>query len=482
MTNNPYRIDLDNEVKTKPKGPKNILALGLVLVGLVIGLIIGFVFAKSPIERELFSDDKAELIIEYMDNYWLYADEYEDLAAYMKENGYYGMTTFLDDPYTTYLNSDDLNDFTTNINNDFVGVGVTYIVLGDYPIIKEVLADSPAEEAGIKTGDILLKIGEKSTYGLTSEEVKELVLGNEGENVAITLRRATKEMEITVKRAHVTSTVKGYEINDMPVLNITSFGETTYDECIEFLNNYKDNTELIIDLRDNTGGYQDAVINIAGLFLDDEAIVMKTIDKNEREEISYAKSDTKFLNFEDIIILTNAQTASASEVLTLALLEEHPNARSLGETTYGKGVMQTTFPLSDGSAIKITSAKWVSSSDKWINGVGIKPNIEVVDDAIFTYPYLSILDTTYGKGSSDETIKIIKAGLRYLGYELKEDSLYDDVTQNALEDFYETRGSTFNEVIDEEVYLDILSACWSLKASDYQKDVQLYSAVSNLGA
>ncbi len=478
MSNNPYRIDI-NEERPLKKGPKNIVAVGLVVIGLVIGLVIGFVLSKGPLINETaFNDDKAAWIIKYMEDHWLYANDYEDLSALMQENAYYGMTYFENDPYTTYLDESDLSEFTTGINNDFVGIGVTYSVLGNYPIIKDVLAHSPALEAGLEDGDIMLAIDGNSTYGLNSDEVKELVLGQEGEKLTLTIKRAGETMELEVARGHVTSTVNGYMIGDIPILNITSFGESTYDECVDFLKDHTDSSKLVIDLRDNSGGYQDAVTKIAGLFLDNEDIVMKAIDKDGQEEISYAQSEVKYDNFEKIVILTNANTASASEVLTLALLEQHPDTISVGLTTYGKGVMQTTYPLSDGSAIKLTSAKWVSSQDKWINEVGIIPDVEVYEADIFNYPYLDLSDKTYELGSNDSAVEVIKAGLNYIGYDISIDNHYDEATLRALEDFYE---GDFDGAIDEEVYLDILSSSWSLKDSNYQKDQQLYEALAILG-
>ena len=206
-----------------------------------------------------------------MEEYWLYGDEYEDLDTTLSDNSYYGMTGFIEDPYTTYQSASELEEFSSSINMNFVGIGVTYTVENGQPTIIKVYNDSPASKAGLEPGDIIESVDGTNVVGMTSDEIKELVVGEEGTITALGIKRQGEHLNIEVTRGKVESTVYGYEYEGIPVLELISFGETSYDECVNFLNGYKDADKLIIDLRDNTGGYQSAVLGIAGLFLDEDS-------------------------------------------------------------------------------------------------------------------------------------------------------------------------------------------------------------------
>ena len=139
-----------------------------------------------------------------------------------------------------------------------------------------------------------------------------------------------------------------------------SFGDTTADECIRYLDEYQGYSKLIIDLRDNSGGYQDSVQKVAGLFIGKDKVVLQETDSENVTESYKTIVEKYYDNFKKIIVLTNKNTASAAEVLSICLKEQHENATLVGETTYGKGVVQKSFYLDDGSALKITSSYWSS--------------------------------------------------------------------------------------------------------------------------
>lgn len=475
-----YRLDRFDQ----PKKKKGILAKFLIVFSLAAALSVGFLGGYALGSGRMMTididyDQKSQMIRNYMEKYWLYGDEYEDLDEVLSDNSYYGMTSFANDPYTTYQSADELEEFSSSINMDFVGVGVSYTMQNGIPTIIKVYNDSPAAKAGLMAGDIIEKIDGVNIKDKTTDEIKSMVLGEEGTVVNFEITRQNDTLSIDVTRGHVDTTVYGYEMNGIPVLELISFGTSTYDECVKFLSEYQNSDKLIIDLRNNTGGYQTAVLDIAGLFLPEGSIVMRAIYKDGHEEVSYETSDVYFDNFKEIAVLTNGETASASEVLAMALKEGHANTYTVGDTSYGKGVMQSTFQLPDGSALKITTAKWLSPNSKWINEVGIVPDYPVtMHQALYeTFYYMNESDT-YEYGSSSEYIRVSALGLDYLGYKVERtDGYFDESFEKALNAYKQDNGFEADGVLDEKTYEGILSSITKANAIDKSKDAQLNEAL-----
>lgn len=475
-----YRLDRDD----RPKKKKGILAKFLIIFSLVAALAVGFLGGYALGSGRMMTididyDQKSQMIRNYMEKYWLYGDEYEDLDEVLSDNSYYGMTTFPNDPYTTYQSADELAEFSSSINMDFVGVGVSYTMQNGIPTIIKVYNDSPAAKAGLMAGDIIEKIDGVNIKDKTTEEIKSMVLGEEGTVVNFEITRQNDSLSIDVTRGHVDTTVYGYEMDGIPVLELVSFGTSTYDECVKFLSEYQNSDKLIIDLRNNTGGYQTAVLDIAGLFLPDGSVVMRAIYKDGREEVSYETSDIYFDNFQEIAILTNGETASASEVLAMALKEGHANAYTVGDTSFGKGVMQSTFQLPDGSALKITTAKWLSPNNKWINDVGIVPDHPVaMHPALYETFYYMDENDSYQLSSSSEYVRVCALALDYLGYKVERtDGYFDESFEAALNAYKQDNGFEPDGILDVKTYEGILSSITKTNAIDKSKDVQLNEAI-----
>ena len=476
--------ELKKRYEIKPQKKRHPLfivgIITLVVVSLFIGTFLGASLVSGRfITTDLEFDEKSALIRSYMEEYWLYGDEYEDLDTTLRDNSYYGMTGFIEDPYTTYQSASELEEFSSSINMNFVGIGVTYTVENGQPTIIKVYNDSPASKAGLEPGDIIESVDGTNVVGMTSDEIKELVVGEEGTITALGIKRQGEHLNIEVTRGKVESTVYGYEYEGIPVLELISFGETSYDECVNFLNGYKDADKLIIDLRDNTGGYQSAVLGIAGLFLDEDSLVMRAVYKDGHEELSYETADVRFENFKEIAILTNGETASAAEVLVMALKEGHPDAYTVGDTTYGKGVMQSTFTFSDGSALKITTARWLSPEGKWINEVGIAPDYPVsLHDALYqAYPHFSE-DESFTLDDAGQYIELMEMALDYLDYDVeRQDGYFDESFLNALNAYKSEHGFKADGILDKTTYETIISSVTKVKGIDKSKDTQLNEAI-----
>lgn len=466
------------EIREKRKHKFSIFLLCLFIFVAGLGIGGGFVYGLRSKGYLPHSDNKYDAIKEYLGRAWLYKNDYEDLDSYLDDKAYAGMTFFDFDPYTSYMSVDEMKEYYSSINMNYVGIGVQYYLLNDVATITRVFKGSPAETAGILDGDIIVAVDGNSIEGLSSDDIKNAVVGEEGTNVVITVKRAGIEQNIVVTRGTVDSTVYARANDDYVILEIMSFGETTTDEVVKYLNDYQNYSKLIIDLRDNGGGYQTAVQGVASLFLGSDKIVMRQVYADGYEEITNTINGKYFDNFKNIIILTNGSTASAAEVLVMALKEGHENCISLGETTYGKGVVQTPYRLQDGSIVKITTSEWMSPSGKSINNEGIKPDIEVKLNDIFYQRALPFeKDDVYEFDQVSESIKIAQLSLDYLGYDVKrKDGYFDEDFLETLLMFKQDHDLTINNKLDYDTYKEIISEVSITYALDENADPQLNKA------
>ena len=456
-----------------------IVSIVCLFVAFEIGLLIG-TYKLNMQPSASFDTDKIEEIAYYIENYWLYGDDYEDLLTTLYDQALYGMTELTDDPYSTYESAQEAEDFTNSINVSFVGIGVGIRQYANGILITKIYENSPAQAAGLQAGDVIMAVDDESVYDMSVTEVKELILGTADTTITLTILRDGSYTEIEVTRGNVDATVSGRIIDDVVVLEIASFGEDTYDDCVDFLSNYTDYSKLIIDLRDNTGGYSSAVEKITGLFLPEGSVLMREVDKNGDEIVVYVNSDIYYDNFEEIIILTNSSTASASEVMTLALKEARDDVYTVGTTTYGKGVVQTTFSLSDGSYLKLTIYEWTSDSGTSINGVGIVPDYEVYLDDIYYQSVGSFPDTTYTVDDVSSYVTIVQECLATLGYDVaRTDGYFDESLEAAIIVYCNDHNIDSDGTLTSEVYAAITSSAMTYILSD-EGDAQLQQALALL--
>lgn len=473
------------EIK-KRKIRRIVVSLCLV-VFLLMGIAIGYFLRASKgtiiINTSNSSSSKIDEVKKIFNQSWLYKNDYDDLSNELTDKALYGMTSFEDDPYTTYMSVDEMNEFTNSINMNYVGIGVQYSYINDIATIIRVFKDSPAEKAGLIAGDLLMKVDGKEIVGLDSDTIKEMVIGEEGTNVTITVNRQGEEKDIVVTRGAVDSTVYVYTKDDVVVMDLMSFGDNTAKECIHYLNDYKDYSKLIIDLRSNGGGYQTAVQEVAGLFLGKDKLVMKQIYNDNSQSDFMTISDEYYDNFKDIVILTNNATASAAEVLTICLKELHPNVTLVGTTTYGKGVVQSTYSLSDGSALKLTSSKWLSPNGVWVNGKGIDPDIEVkLDEATYEVIYNMEDDDSYHYDNVSNHIAFAEKALRYLDYEVdRVDGYFDESFEIALNEYKINHNQEADGILDKKTYESIISSMSYEYLNNESKDYQMLKALEVLG-
>ncbi len=321
---------------------------------------------------------KLQLLENSIDKYYYKSDE---VTTQQRENGMYkGLLESLDDPYSTYYTAEEVTELSNKMEGVYYGIGA-YLALDNtsqMTTIVGVIPDTPAEKAGLRAGDKIYRIDGESAVGLTTDEVVSQVKGEEGTTVHLTIYREGESdyLEMDIQRAQVNSPTVYSEMleNDIGYLQITEFDKVTVEQFTTALTELKDQgmKGMILDLRSNPGGDVSVVTEIANHILP-EGLVFYAVDKNgERKDFTCDGGDELEV---PLVVLVNQYSASASEILTGAI-QDAGVGTVVGKQTYGKGVMQTIYSLTDGSAVKLTVAGYYTRGGRDINKKGITPDVE----------------------------------------------------------------------------------------------------------
>lgn len=291
-----------------------------------------------------------------------------------------GYVAALGDPYTVYYTKEEMQEIMQETNGNYVGIGI-YMTLNKEKNAIEVIKpmeNSPAEEAGILQGDLIIKVDGETYTGEKMQEASNKIKGEAGTKVKLEILRGTqtKEFEITRKKVLISHISTKILDNNIGYIAISDFDGGCSDEFEEKYKKLKSQgiNKLIIDIRNNGGGIVDEAINILDLMTNKNSTLLVTKNKIGNEEVTKSKKEP-IINM-PVVVLTNEYSASASEILAGAL-KDNKKAILIGTTTYGKGVIQELRQLSDGSGLKITTNEYFTPNRNAINKVGIKPDIEV---------------------------------------------------------------------------------------------------------
>ena len=298
----------------------------------------------------------------------------------LKEGAIKGYIEGLDDPYTEYISKEDMEDYMADAMGNFVGIGI-YMVQDTNTnriMVLSPIKGSPAEKSGILPGDLIISVDGVEYTGADMTVASSKIKGEEGTTVKIEILRGseTKTFELTRENIKV-NPVEGKVIQDnIGYIQFSSFDEDTAEEFkAKFEGLQKQGIKsLIIDLRNNGGGIVDEALKIADFALDKDAVILYEVDKKNNEKVEKSRNNP-IINM-PIIILTNENTASSSEILAGAL-KDHGKAKIVGTKTYGKGVIQQLLTLPDGSGLKITSEEYLTPNRTKINEIGIEPDEKV---------------------------------------------------------------------------------------------------------
>lgn len=372
---------MEKEKKLKIYKIVMLVVLSVFITFMITSISLYTYFTKNPISISAKSNNKD--ISNKLDKYREIIDKYylgEVDESKLEEGAIKGYIEGLDDPYTEYISKEDMDTYLDDTMGNFVGIGIYMIKNTKYDKIQvlSTIKGSPAEKAGIQAGDLIVSVDgvEYKADDMTTASNK--IKGEEGTKVTVELLRGSENVKYELTRSKVkVNQVEGKVISDdIGYIKFTSFDETTAED---FKKQYqelakKNIKSLIIDLRNNGGGIVDQALEIADYIADKDSVLLYEVDKNNKETVRKAKTDP-IINM-PIIILTNENTASASEILAGAL-KDLGKAKTVGTTTYGKGVIQQILKLNDGSGLKITIEEYQTPNKNKINKVGIEPDEKV---------------------------------------------------------------------------------------------------------
>lgn len=354
-----------------------IVSVATIFMGVTTGFIVYKRFNSGSVSNtnNKYVNEFIKAYNDIVDNYYEDIEEDEVIDAAIN-----GMMGYLDDDYTTYLNEDDTDSLTDSLKGTYEGIGITIIQNEDNNIeIKSVLDGSSAKEEGILEGDIIKSINGISVLGKSSSDLTNLISAESSIILEIIRGDETKEFKVEKRELIVpalTSDVKVTESGkQVGYLYLSAFSSSLGVQVKEKLTEFKENNinNLIIDVRGNSGGYLQSTTDILELFLKKNDIMFSLKYKNKSVKYKVeVGSDDKY----NIVVLINGASASASEVLASSL-KDNVDAVIVGTTSYGKGKVQMTGELEDGSMYKYTSAKWYRPNGECIDGVGIEPDIKV---------------------------------------------------------------------------------------------------------
>lgn len=370
------------------------------------------------------------------------------------EGAIQGMLTTLDDPYSVYMNKETAKQFSQTLDSKFEGIGAEVSMVDSKVIIVSPFKDSPAEKAGLKPNDQILKVDGESLDGVDLYEATMKIRGEKGSKVKLEIMRTglAKPMVVTVTRGEipqitVNRDVKKVSGKQIGYIEITSFAEETSKEFKDALAKLEDDgvDGLVIDVRGNPGGLLTSVEEILKEFVSKEKPYFQ-IEKRNGDKLPYYSSLTKDKEY-PVAVLIDKGSASASEILAAAL-KEAEGFPLVGVTTFGKGTVQQAVPMGDGSNIKLTLFKWLTPDGNWIHKKGVEPDVEVTQPALYQTHPLQIEESLVRDMNNDQ-VKNAQEMLKGLGLEPgREDGYFSESTETSVKAFQRQADLEVTGIID----------------------------------
>ncbi len=305
-----------------------------------------------------------------------------------------GMVNSLGDPYTVFLTPEQNGDFKEDLQGSFEGIGAQLGEKDDRIVVIAPLADSPAEKAGLKAGDWIIKVDGEETVNWTVPEAVTKIRGQRGTTVTLNILHEGEQNPVDIRVVRDTIVLKSVDVefkkvdencteacSEVAWVKLTRFGDGTNDEWNAAVSQIRERygsgfvRGIILDVRNNPGGYFQSAIHVASEFIRSGVIVVQENANGTKETFSVNRLGN-LLN-QKLVVLINKGSASAAEIVAGAI-RDHNRGKLIGEATFGKGSVQSPEDLADGSGLHITTARWIMPKGEWINGTGIKPDIEVI--------------------------------------------------------------------------------------------------------
>ena len=401
------KIEIVNDNKTKEKElytSKEVIIVMIFSIGIGILMCFGGISIITGKNYLAVTKDLKKVVDTYyaiVDNYYGELDRDKLIDGAVE-----GMISSVGDTFTSYSDTDSTSSFDETIDGSYEGIGCTVATLEDGTIsVIDMFENSPSYKAGLKVGDIILKVDGESYEGKNSNDISNYIKNSGKSKIVLTVKRDNEEKDISINLSkveipHVSGKVIEQDSKKIGYIKISLFASNSYKQFKNKLDELEKSNidDLIIDVRDNSGGYLSSVTDICNLFLDKGKVIYQLEDSKGKVK---KKDTTKEKRKYDIVVLINGGSASASEILASAIKESY-GGDIVGTNSYGKGTVQQTKKLLDGSMIKYTTQKWLTPDGNSINEVGVTPTKVVeLNEEYFNNP------TTENDNQLQEAIKLI---------------------------------------------------------------------------
>ena len=401
------KIEIVNDNKTKEKElytSKEVIIVMIFSIGIGILMCFGGISIITGKNYLAVTKDLKKVVDTYyaiVDNYYGELDRDKLIDGAVE-----GMISSVGDTFTSYSDTDSTSSFDETINGSYEGIGCTVATLEDGTIsVIDMFENSPSYKAGLKVGDIILKVDGESYEGKNSNDISNYIKNSGKSKIVLTVKRDNEEKDISINLSkveipHVSGKVIEQDSKKIGYIKISLFASNSYKQFKNKLDELEKSNidDLIIDVRDNSGGYLSSVTDICNLFLDKGKVIYQLEDSKGKVK---KKDTTKEKRKYDIVVLINGGSASASEILASAIKESY-GGDIVGTNSYGKGTVQQTKKLLDGSMIKYTTQKWLTPDGNSINEVAVTPTKVVeLNEEYFNNP------TTENDNQLQEAIKLI---------------------------------------------------------------------------
>lgn len=463
----------------------------IILIGILIIIIAFFLFFvnrkdSSSGALEGISDQKTiDEAYSLISKHAVYPVSEEKLV----EGAIRGMTDVIGDPYSTYFSEEEAKAHEQSLSDERVGIGAEITLSQGRFIIVSPIKSSPAEKAGVKPYDEIVQVDDERVDGKTLKELLQLIGGEKGTEVTLTLYRPEEQrhLKISIVRSTipvktVTSEMFDVEGQSVGYVSISMFGEKTAEEWEKHTRDLlkRGAKGIIIDVRGNPGGYLHSVEQVAGsmlkpgstyTFMQDARGILEPLTVKEPKESEYTKKMKKI----PVAILQNEGSASASEVLSGAL-QDLKRAFIIGTTSFGKGTVQETMALSNGGEVKLSTHKWLTPNQQWIHGTGIKADLEVEQNVLFKLSAKPV-GGQYATGDFAEDVAYAQNALNSMGYDVtRKDGYFDEMTAQAVEAFRQEEGLSLSGEMDHQFFAKLREVIQSYKERK-ENDDQLQMAI-----
>ncbi|RHW39891.1 PDZ domain-containing protein [Lysinibacillus yapensis] len=462
------------------------------LLAAVCVIIAGFIFWQNA--KTTQTESKSVSGVPVIDEaYSLITQKsvYGTSEAQLIEGAIRGMANAIKDPYSTYYTEKEAALHKQSLAGQRVGIGIEITEKNGKFIVVSPVKSSPAEKAGIRPYDEIVQVDNVRVEGKTIGELMQMIQGEAGEKVTLVFYRPSTErhIKVSVERAEinndtVVSKVLSVDDNEIGYVSISMFGEKTAEEWLEATKKLisEDVEGIIVDLRDNPGGYLHSVAAVvSSIQKDDTIFAYMQNGQGAMEPLKTKKIEAEDFYLEKmkklpIVLLQNEGSASASEVMAGAV-RSWERALIVGTKSFGKGTVQETWDLQNGGELKLSTNKWLTPAREWIHGKGIQADVEVEQHPLFSLEILPLAGE-YGEGDFNEEVAYTQKVLKGLGYTItRTDGFYDEQTAAAVLLYREKNDLKDGRHMDDQFFASIREQVMNYK-QNVENDLQLNMGLS----